>query len=95
MTPTEERLLDALIACRDRFAFYVGHHLEKGDTDKAADNYKFVTLANKAMTAARQSEPPNFCARCGKRLTPEGVHTCTPPMRHNELRDDAVGVFKP
>lgn len=37
----------------------------------------------------RQSETPNFCARCGKRLTPEGVHTCTPPMRHNELREDA------
>ena len=81
MTPTEEKLLDALVACRDRFVFYVGHHREKGDADKAAENYKFVTLANKAITAARQSEPPNFCARCGKRLKPEGVHTCTLPMR--------------
>ena len=44
---------------------------------------------------AQQADPPNFCSRCGKRLVDGGVHTCTPPMRHNELRDDAVGVFKP
>lgn len=89
MTPTEEKLLDALIACRDRFVFYVGHHREKGDADKAAENYKFVTLANKAITAARQSEPPNFCARCGKRLKPESVHTCTPPMSRDAELEQA------
>lgn len=80
MTPTEEKLLDALIACRDRFAFYVGHHLDKGDLAKAAENEMFVALANEAIAAAGHVEPPNFCARCGKRLVADGVHTCTPPM---------------
>ena len=102
MTPTEERLLDALIACRDRFAFYVGHHLDKGDLAKAAENEMFVALANQAINAARQSEPPNFCARCGKRLTPEGVHTCTPPMSRDaeleqaraEEREACVAIAK-
>lgn len=81
MTPTERKLLNALTACRDRFAFYVGHHLDKGDLAKAAENEMFVALANEAIAAARQSEPLNFCSRCGKRLVAGDVHTCTPPMR--------------
>jgi hypothetical protein len=37
----------------------------------------------------RHSEPPNFCSRCGKRLTPEGVHTCTPPMSRDAELEQA------
>lgn len=55
MTSIEQTLLDALAACRDRFAFYVGHHLDKGDLDKAAENEKFVALANNAIAAAGQA----------------------------------------
>lgn len=80
MTDIEQKLLRALVACRDRFAFYVVHHCHKGDLDKASENNKFVERADAAIDAARQAEPLNFCSRCGRRLTPEGVHTCTPPM---------------
>lgn len=80
MAPTEQKLLRALVSCRDRFALYVVHHVQKGDLDKADENNKFVALANEAIAAVRQADPPNFCARCGKRLTPDGAHTCTPPM---------------
>lgn len=50
----------------------------------------------RAMERVRRlSQAPHFCPRCGKRLTPEGVHTCTPPMVGSELGDDAAGAFKP
>ena len=54
--PVNARLLSALIQCRDRFAFYVGHHLDKGDMGKAAENEKFVALANEAISAAEAQQ---------------------------------------
>ena len=47
------RLVEALIQCRDRFLFYVEHHLANGAAVKAAENDRFVTLANQAIAAAR------------------------------------------
>lgn len=54
--PVNARLLSALIQCRDRFVFYVGHHLDKGDMGKAAENEKFVALANEAISAAEAQQ---------------------------------------
>lgn len=53
--PVNARLLSALIQCRDRFVFYVGHHLDKGDMGKAAENEKFVAMANDAIASAESA----------------------------------------
>ena len=45
-------LLNALIQCRNRFQIYVEHHLEKHDRRKAAENERFVDLANEAIARA-------------------------------------------
>ncbi len=50
--PVNARLLEALIQCRDRFIFYVEHHLANGAAVKAAENDRFVTLANQAIETA-------------------------------------------
>lgn len=46
-----DALLEALKACRDQFQHYVGHHLDKGDLDKAAQNERFVALAGAALAS--------------------------------------------
>ena len=45
-------LIDALEQCRGRFAYYVQHHLDKGNLDKAAQNERFVALADAAIASA-------------------------------------------
>ena len=32
-----------------------------------------------AIAQPEQQTEQNFCARCGKRLAGDGIHTCTPP----------------
>ena len=54
--PVNARLLEALIQCRDRFLFYVEHHLANGAAVKAAENDRFVTLANQAIAAAEAQQ---------------------------------------
>ena len=54
--PVNARLLEALIQCRDRFIFYVEHHLANGAAVKAAENDRFVTLANQAIAAAEAQQ---------------------------------------
>ena len=54
--PVNARLLEALIQCRDRFLFYVEHHLANGAAAKAAENDRFVTLANQAIAAAEAQQ---------------------------------------
>ena len=54
--PVNARLLEALIQCRDRFLFYVEHHLTNGAVVKAAENDRFVTLANQAIAAAEAQQ---------------------------------------
>lgn len=54
--PVNARLLDALIQCRDRFIFYVEHHLTNGAVVKAAENDRFVTLANQAIATAEAQQ---------------------------------------
>lgn len=49
--PINARLLEALKACHDQFKHYVGHHLDKGDLDKAAQNERFVALAGAAIAS--------------------------------------------
>lgn len=52
VTSVNARRLEALKVCRDQFKHYVDHHLDKGDLDKAAQNEKFVALADAAITGA-------------------------------------------
>ncbi len=43
----DERIQDlelALQTCRDRFSFYVQHHIDKGDYVKAKDNEDYVKM---------------------------------------------------
>jgi len=54
--PVNARLLEALIQCRDRFIFYVEHHLTNGAVVKAAENDRFVTLANQAIAEAEAQQ---------------------------------------
>lgn len=53
-----------------------------------------------ALARDGKSYPKSNCQRCGTLLRPgwkcaEGVELGKPPMRGCELRDDAMGVFKP
>lgn len=52
MNDVTKDLLEALKKCRNRFAFYVEHHLNKGDSVRAEDNAQFVKLANEAIARA-------------------------------------------
>ena len=54
--PVNARLLEALIQCRDRFAFYVEHHRAKGDSVRADDNAQFLKLADEAISAAEAQQ---------------------------------------
>jgi len=53
-----------------------------------------------ALAREGKPYPKSNCQRCGTLMRPgwkcaEGVDLGKPPMRGCELRDDAVGVFKP
>lgn len=53
-----------------------------------------------ALAREGKPYPKSNCQRCGTLMRPgwkcaEGVELGKPPMRGCELRDDAVGVFKP
>lgn len=66
MDDVTKNLLDALKACRDRFAFYVEHHQAKGDRAKAAENEMFVAMADSAIAGA-------ICARSSAALRKNGI----------------------
>ena len=38
-----------------------------------------VTYPSIGYEAIKPVEPHNFCPRCGKRNSPDLIHTCTPP----------------
>ena len=81
MTPTEQTLIEALELC---VSFIKDAHILEGQW-----HWQPIETAQAAMAAARQSEPPNFCSRCGKRLVAGDVHTCTPPMSRDAELEQA------
>lgn len=56
-------LIDALEQCRGRFAYYVQHHLDKGDLDKAAGNEFWAKVADDAIAKAQGLQPCQGHAR--------------------------------
>ena len=57
-------------------------------------------LCRNALAREGKPYPKSNCQRCGTLMRPgwkcaEGVELGKPPMRGCELRDDAVGAFKP
>lgn len=51
---------DCLVKCRDKFQYYVDHHLAKGDTVKANQNQEMVDMINSVLNNGETNENTNF-----------------------------------
>lgn len=66
-------LIDALEQCRGRFAYYVQHHLDKGDLDKAAGNEFWVKVADDAIAKACRATHPVLSSELSVEYLPQAV----------------------
>lgn len=61
-------LIEALRVCRDRFAYYVDYHSQRGDAVKAAVNQRFVDIANAALANSKGAEEIEQLRKDAERL---------------------------